>query len=367
MTAFTRLGSSIWDWEPWTDLDERCRIFWLALYTSAEARRNVVGLWHGGIPTMADAARMPADHVVEALDTLLHRGMVEYDRNVRVLRLCELPDAGELPSNGHVIRSWWRKFSTVPACAVRDAHVRTLQWIVQEGFRAAGKTPSPHHNDAWASTFGTIVVPEPRRRGMRRLSDPDTSTSVQPSLFRAMGMPSGNGIDVSQGSANSQVCEHPVDNSDSGRQSNNISGPETVPRTVPGTVSGTNRIPDPGSRIPDLFSDQGERDPKRVLTLVPAATPYTAGAIVAVMAEGRWDPQFDKTHQLALDAMIPSWVERGTTLDDFRALSEASRLFGDTRSARWILGCDLAAEISIARKRLELRDIRAAAMAESSG
>ena len=67
MSAFTRLGASLWDWEPWTDLRAQTRILWLALYTSAEAKRHVPGLWQGGIPTMADAARMPPDDVIAAL------------------------------------------------------------------------------------------------------------------------------------------------------------------------------------------------------------------------------------------------------------------------------------------------------------
>ena len=127
MTAFTRLGSSLWDWEPWTDLAPLPRVLWLALYTSAEAKRHVPGLWHGGIPSMADAARLPPDDVIDALDKLLQRELVEYDAKLRVLRLCELPDAGEYPSNGKVILGWWTKFRTVPQCPVHDSHVKLLR------------------------------------------------------------------------------------------------------------------------------------------------------------------------------------------------------------------------------------------------
>ena len=185
MSAFTRLGASLWDWEPWTDLRAQTRILWLALYTSAEAKRHVPGLWQGGIPTMADAARMPPDDVIAALDQLLERELVEYDQKLRVLRLCGLPDAGEYPSNGKVILGWWTKFNTVPPCPVRDAHVRTIAWIIDNGSRRAG-TATDNHKEAWSQTFGTITIPPPRRRGIRRLADSlwDTGTQVQPSLWR---------------------------------------------------------------------------------------------------------------------------------------------------------------------------------------
>src|SRR5690349_17629174 len=110
MTAFTRLGSGIWDWEPWTRLGASARVLWLAIYTAAEGRRCVPGLWHGGVPTMADAARMQPDEARDALDQLLEHELVEYDPKTRVLRLCVLPDAGEYPSNGNVIKSWWTRF-----------------------------------------------------------------------------------------------------------------------------------------------------------------------------------------------------------------------------------------------------------------
>src|SRR5262249_45545464 len=155
MTAFTRLGSSIWDWERWTELEPWPRILWLALFTSGEAKRHVPGLWQGGIASMADAARMHADDVIGALHVLLSRDLVEYDSKYRVLRLCELPDCGEHPSNGKVILGWWTKFNTVPACPVRDAHIRTLWWICEEGARRSRKTLTPNHEIAWRETFGT--------------------------------------------------------------------------------------------------------------------------------------------------------------------------------------------------------------------
>lgn len=374
MTAFTRLGSTIWDWEPWTELDERARILWLALYTSAEARRNVVGLWHGGIPTMADASRMQPDNVRSALDALLERELVEFDAKSRVLRLCALPDPGEYPHNGNVILSWWTRFKSVPECAVRDSHVRTLQWIMEEGAKKSkrSKENTAHHVEAWQKTFGTIVVPLSRRRGVRRLADNDTSTHSQPSLFGepATNMPAGNGspygFEYPGGSSPSSGYPQDVDNSASLRQLNKIRAPETVSDTVGGTVG----IRDPGSGIldPSFHSGEGgwggghDSGTTPALSLVP---PYTAGDVLVVMAKGPWDGQFDESLQNALGAMIQVWVRQRVSLDDFVVLADYSAHSRLTRSSRWLLGCDLMTEIRVARQSLDWRDARARAMAES--
>jgi hypothetical protein len=363
MTAFTRLGSSIWDWDRWTELEASPRILWLALYTSGEAKRHVPGLWQGSFSSMADAGRMRVDDVVNALDALLDRELVEYDAKLRVLRLCELPDCGEYPSNGRVILGWWTKFNTVPPCAVRDAHVRTLQWICQEGSRRSGKTFTPNHQEAWNDTFARIVIPAPRRRGVRRLADNnDTGTSVQPSLFSPPVSP------VLHESSYPQNPQIPVYNSAVLRQLNEINVPETVSHTVSDTVSHTNRIRDPGSRIPDHSSLSGEGDwgrgdgERRVLTLVPPATPYTADDVIRALAVGPWDSSFDQSHQNAIGALIPLWVTKGRGLSDFARLADYNRHSGRVWSARVLAGCDLDRELDTANKALNWRDAQAAMM-----
>ena len=191
MSVFTQVGAGIWSWDPFRrlcrshdDIVGRCtKLFWLALYTAPEAKLVTPGLWFGSITTMSEAAGLQADEALVYLDRLLEDEMVEYDRERRVLRLTQLPDHGESPKNGNTLRGWWRKFQTVPACAVRDAHVSTLRWIMDEWSRVQGKPISPDHQSAWDETFGRLPVPAPRRRGVRRLLDADTSTAVQPSLF----------------------------------------------------------------------------------------------------------------------------------------------------------------------------------------
>jgi len=364
VTAFTRLGSSLWDWEPWVALPCAPRILWLALFTSGEAKRHAPGLWQGGIPSMADAAKLPGDEVVTALDALIERGMVEYDSKYRVLRLCELPDAGEYPSNGKMIRGWWTRFRSVPECGVRDAHVVTLRWILDTGARLSGKEVSADHENAWRDTFARVAIPPPRRRGVRRLADSDTSTHTQPSLFGSPSIPAllaGNGIAPSGEQDYPQESLASVDNSAALHQPNKIRAPETVSDTV----SDTNRIPDPRSQIPEIWISSGERDRGRgdraPLTLVP---PYTLADVLRELAQGLWDPQYDRTHQNALSALLAVWVAGRVTLDDFVVLAKYSVHSGVRMNARWLAGCDLAAEVSTARRVIEWRDVRMASMAD---
>jgi hypothetical protein len=368
MSAFTRLGSAIWDWEPWTELGASARILWLALYTSAEAKRHIPGLWQGGIPSMADAARMSADDVRMALDQLLERELVEYDPKFRVLRLCELPDAGEYPTNGNVIRSWWTKFNTVPACPVRDAHVRTIAWILDTGskrLRGQEQKVTANHKVAWGETFAAVEVPVSRRRGLRRLADNDTGTPSQPSLFpsKANSVPMEHAAMQISTPSYPQETDRSVDNSAVLRQLNNNAGPERVTERVCETLSVTNGIPDLGSRIPDLSSLSGEggwgggheSGMRPSLTLVP---PYTVIHVLEWLAQGNWDQGFDKAYQDALGALILRWVSAGVVQDDWRALAEYNTHSGRRWNARLLVGCDIHAEVATARRTLDWRDVQ---------
>jgi hypothetical protein len=353
MTVFTRLGATVWDWEPFIGLDDTTRILWLALYTTSSAKRNAPGLWQGGIPTMADASHQHPDLVITALDKLLDHDMVEYDPKTRVLRMCCLPDPGEYPSNGKVILSWWTRFRSLPECGVRDAHVPTLRWIIDTGARMSGKGVTVHHETAWRDTFGTVPIPVPRHRGVRRLADSDTSTHAQPSLF---GL-TGNGMPIPADTRSPQIPQPAVDNSASLRQLNKISGPETVSDTV----SDTNRIPDPGSRIPDPSGsgEGGMGGGRPVLTLVPA---YTAGQVLRELALGLWDPACDRSHLEAVGAMIPGWAAAGVGLADFAVLAQYNAFKQRRWSARLLLGADLPTEVECARRTIDWRDAQTEAL-----
>jgi len=366
VTAFTRLGSSLWDWPPFVNLEhDSARVLWLALYTSSEAKRHAPGLWQGGIPTMADASRQHPDVVIKSLDELLAKDMVEYDRGMRVLRLCALPDAGEYPSNGKVIRAWWTRFRSVPECGVRDAHVPTLRWILDAGARMSGRGISQHHEEAWRDTFGTVSIPAVRHRGVRRLAENDTGTQVQPSLFSEKSVHASSGASETRSAYGFADARYPqdaqvaVDKSAALHQLNKNNSPETVSDTV----SDTNRIPDPGSRIP-VLSEEGGRgggheSGKTYLTLVP---PFTVGHVLKMLAEGPWDSALDRTCWEAVGAMIPGWVAAGVGLADFGVLADYNRHAQRKWNARALLGCDIAAEIALARRTMDWRDVQEKSM-----
>lgn len=294
MTAYTRIGSGLWLWEPFLALDDSARVTWLGLYTTGEAKRLIPGLWHGSINTMADAAHQQGDVVVKNLDSLLAAEMVEYDPKLRVLRMTQLPDAGESPTNGNTIRGWWTRFKSVPSCAVRDAHVTMLRWIMDEWSRENGKAISADHEKAWAETFGDsakVQIPPPRKRGIRRLMDADTSTTRQPSLFGPSSSPSGNGSETLSRAVHPQTEANSVDNSDSLRKENKIRDSETLSK-------GFRKEPDQDQdqdREKDLNSPSGggsgggHATGKPMLKLVPppADAPFTVDDLISGLGLSR--------------------------------------------------------------------------------
>lgn len=252
MSDFTRLGCSLWTWDPWVALDCQARMLWLALYTTGEAKRIVPGLWHGGISTLAEAAQLENNQVWSSLDVLLEHDLVEYDRKLRVIHLTVLPDAGERPMNGKHILGWWNRFISVPKCAARDAHVHVLRWLIDQG------KVTEDHEACWGKTFGDaekIAVPPPRARSRRRLVDEsDTSTPVQPSLFASKAASSGP-----------DLLDH-----------RNSSSEVRVSDTVVTTVCDTHTDTDPDTDT-DIFSSSeegrgsrgGDAGGKPILVLVP--------------------------------------------------------------------------------------------------
>jgi hypothetical protein len=173
---FSRFGCGIWHWLPFTDLAYRERNLWLAIYTSGAAKRICTGLWHGDHYAMASSASMQVDDVLSALDVLLDRKLVEFDRRLSVLRLTMLPDAGERPGSWKALKGMWSGFNTVPKCAVRDRHVLLMRWLVDQGSKTTEMV------NVWAQTFGSIEPPS-EASSCLKLSDSDTSTSLQPGLF----------------------------------------------------------------------------------------------------------------------------------------------------------------------------------------
>lgn len=276
MSTYTRVGAGLWSWDPFVDLPPTARCLWLALYTSHEAKRIVPGLFHGSIRSMGEAAHLPADETLHALEAMRDREMIEFDPKLRVLRLAMLPDAGESPANGRVIRSWWGRFQTVPACGVRDAHITTLRWIMDAWSRESGKPVSADHETAWRETFGQVAIPKSRRRGVRSLLDSDTSTALQPSLFGSPSVPSEGPDTVSATVSSSGYVARPVDNS------------ETERKEPSGYGIGYRQDQDQdlGS---GSFSPEGGSGGRPVLSLVPPVPgPFTVGELAALCTGARW-------------------------------------------------------------------------------
>lgn len=172
---FTAVGVQLWNWKPFRDLESlAARMVWLALYTTAEGKRILPGLWQGSVYALAEASSMRPDDVLVGLDILIERGLVEYDQDNRLMRLTELPDAHERACNGRMIRGWWNRFQTLPDCPLRNAHIRTLWWLLEQ------EPMTKDHHEAWQSTFAAIIVPAVRRRGVRSLRQGETA---QRSLF----------------------------------------------------------------------------------------------------------------------------------------------------------------------------------------
>lgn len=184
-SSITRLGCLFFEWQPIRHLDPTALKVWLVIYTQCD----IPGLWKCDLPDIASKAFLSPEVTLRALDKLRDADLIEFDRTQRVLRLTQLPDAAEWPNSPNILSSWWSIFQRrIPACDVRDAHVATMRWLLEEGAkqvpRSKTRKPSEAHEEIWSETFGTVKIPPRRARGQRRFSDSDTSTPEQPSLFR---------------------------------------------------------------------------------------------------------------------------------------------------------------------------------------
>jgi hypothetical protein len=285
----TRISPRLWSWQPWVSLPTvHARLLWLALYTTPEAKRMPAGLWHGGIGALAEAATMGADDVISSVSTLLDRRLIEYDKANRVIRLTELPDRGERPHNGSVIRGWWTSFKSVPQCAVRDAHVPFLAWLA-EPF-------TNDHQRAWDDTFATVKTPK-GRVGTRSVTDP--TSERQPDLFQV-----------------------------------NSGSPDTVSDTVSDTVW------DPGSGI----RDQGSGSEREGGGKKPPL-PFTVAELLAALDESsggrfRGTGPFDRRLGSPITAVIRELDAQGLGMDDVRQvgqwLASGGMSFRDDLGPLWL-------------------------------
>lgn len=317
-TRFTRLGCELFYWAPFVALDDSSQILWLTLYASSAAKRLVPGLWHGGIGTITDATpRWTREKTVRYLDTLIERRMVEFDQHSSVLRLTQLPDAGERAHNPQALAGWWSRFLLVPACRVRDAHVNLLRWMLEQGHI------SDTMREGWVKTFGTVKIPSSDARP-QLLSSSDTSTKVQPSLFASPALPSeSDQQDPGSGAWSAHPCL--MDAPTSGLGSGSGSGL--------GSGSGSGH-----AHTALGMGDTTTPAPTPTLTVVP---PFTPEQLLAALAEG-FGPGVASAHAVvretqraALQATIRDLDARGIPLTDVSAAGKWARLTTPTLSSQW--------------------------------
>ena len=300
--TYIKVGGEVLNWRPLRACTDRGRLFWISLYISQ--RRILPGLYVAGLPSIADMVKMTPDDTLLALDELIaDRDLLEYDRDREVLRMTEFPDRCERPANGRHIRSWWTSFRKVPACPVRDAHVRALQWLIDD----PAHPPSSDHVKGWEETFGTVRIPVHRHRGVRRLLDSDTSTEVQPGLFQkpADSYPT---IPNSIPYAIRYTDTHRSTISD--LRSDLSSGESNVCADVTGNAPQEEQIPLPR--------------PQLGLVPLPADMPFSIGdALTAIASEsaGRFAPgPIDDRLVEALSATLRACGTAAVQLEDLRAV-----------------------------------------------
>lgn len=272
---YTRISCLFWGWPPMETLDPTTIKLWLVIYTQ---KVNPPGLWHGSVVELASQARLSNAETLHGLDNLVARELVQFDHLARVLRLTRLPDAGEWPAAPSVLRSWWSKFKKVPPCAVRDVHVETLRWILDQGARDSEKAKgvvSEAHEAIWKETFGNIRPTSVPRFDNRY----DTSTEHQPSLFAApTPVDKSSGVEsLSRGSPVPLTTEKIRSGSPSGE------GQETEEEQE---TEFFRSVPEGGalSAAAESANDPNATKPRPKLTLVPPAyAPFTVEQLLGIL------------------------------------------------------------------------------------
>ncbi len=205
---YTPIGCGLWSWQPWVARGSDARLLWLALYTSPGSKRSVPGLWPGTLHGMSDDSHLTLNQTYNALDELVAAKMVEFDQEHRLARLTALPDAHDRAHNSQALSGWWTRFCSLPKCALRDAAVGVLWWMVAAGRPVLeGRTEEQKLSlqkgwnkmiATWRNTFGTIDIPK-ATQSYQPLSSNDTGTKVQPSLFglNDISMPKAGSNEIS--------------------------------------------------------------------------------------------------------------------------------------------------------------------------
>lgn len=169
--AYTRITTALFDWAPYVNASPVARCLWLGLYASPEAKRMLPGLFHGGLAIMAEASRLSAQQTDDALRELEDRGAVVADRQRRLTLFCGLPDRGERPANGSVLKMFWRRWLDMPEGRLRRSWVDLLAWLCHP--------LTQDHQTVWSLTFDSLPLETENAGG----NSPHPDTKKQTSLF----------------------------------------------------------------------------------------------------------------------------------------------------------------------------------------
>lgn len=322
---YTAIGSLLHRWKPLRALmhapddllGNAAKHLWLQLYTIPEAKSGLPGLLAVSINGIAEATGNAPELVRSLLDRLIEHELIEYDIAESVLRFTQLPDTLEYPHNANVIKGWWRRYRNIPNCPIKAAHVVTLRWLLDERTRETGKAPPEWLVSSWADTFGTISVPAPRRRGVRRLQ-----MNLFPESSDSGPEPSGNGSAVmDEGRSVTKIASDPKPKEIKVRETVSEpfpNGPEQDRDQVSVSSSGSGGGSGEGHDTGNASSSRPH------LALVPESTPYGPEALLRTLerdSHGNFVGHHTDALLPALRDVVAQLCAHGVTLADLALLS----------------------------------------------
>jgi hypothetical protein len=139
-------------WAPFLACSEGAQLAWLKMYCSPEMRRTCVGLFPGGVASLAERLVVAYSRASELLDELVEAGLVEHDPHHKITRFLSIPSRADRPPNGNCIIRWWKGFVDLPRCRIRDSHIPFLMNLCHP--------MTKDHAEAWNTTFATVSVSE---------------------------------------------------------------------------------------------------------------------------------------------------------------------------------------------------------------
>jgi len=152
-------------------LDARA-VFW-GLYVGRSANLLAPpGLFLGGLTALADESGVGIVTAQNAIAEMVKQGIVQVDERRKLIRLTEMPDRGNRPSNGKCIYGWYRRWEELPNSPLKYRHIELLAWLCQPFTK--------DHEGAWAHTFGGEDI-QPRFRVAMEQGERDSS--AQTSFF----------------------------------------------------------------------------------------------------------------------------------------------------------------------------------------